>query len=182
MVHNATKRPLGKSARPVLSLDESFDSVVAAWEPEAAAAVQDTAAALRPAEAEVRELAASVRWLSALGEESRVRVLAELNAALGEASRVRVQAYLDVVWRPGLDRERAAALDAARRTEGAWPDETQQEFAGPEEAGWVLPVPRSMNRTEAGELTGRIVALAPLDATARARVLAYLNSLFQYRP
>jgi hypothetical protein len=184
MVRNATKHPLRRSARPVPPLDESFDDVVAAREPEAAAAVQDTAAALPPAEAEaeVRKLAASVRGLSALGEESRVRVLAELNAALGEDSRVRVQAYLDVVWRPGRDRERAAALDAARRTEGAWPDETRQEFAGPEEEGWALPVPRSMDRTEAGELTGRIVALAPLDATARARVLAYLNSAFQYGP
>lgn len=46
----------------------------------------------------------------------------------------------------------------------------------------MLPVPRSMTRTEAGELTGCIVTLAPLDATVRARVLAYLNSAFQYRP
>ena len=120
MVRNATKHPLHKPARPVPPLDEFFDSVVAAREPEAAAAVQDTAAALPPAEA--GKLAASVRRLPALGEESRVRVLAELNAALGEDSRVRVQAYLGVVWRPGRDRERAAALDAARRTEGAWPD------------------------------------------------------------
>ncbi|WP_329347237.1 hypothetical protein OG226_00410 [Streptomyces sp. NBC_01261] len=181
MVRNATKRPLRK-ARPVPPLDEFFDSVVAARQPEAAAAVQDTAAALPPAEAEVRKLAASVRGLSALGGESRVRVLAELNAALGEDSRVSVQAYLDVVGRPGLDQERAAARGAARRTEGAWPDETRQEFAGPEETGWVLPVPRSMTRTEAGELTGCIVTLAPLEAPARARVLAYLNSAFQYRP
>lgn len=45
----------------------------------------------------------------------------------------------------------------------------------------MIPVPRSMSQAEAGELTGCVVGLAPMDAAARARVLAYLNSLFQYR-
>lgn len=93
-----------------------------------------------------------------------------------------MKAYLDVPLEPGLDQERTAALDVARRTEGARPDGMRQEFAGPEETGLAIPVPQSMHEGEARELAGCVVGLAPLDAAARARVLAYLNSLFQYCP
>ncbi|MGW3313929.1 hypothetical protein ACWDG9_46065 [Streptomyces sp. NPDC001073] len=182
MVRNVTKHPRGKPDRAVPPLDEFLDSVVAAREPGPGAADQDPAAApLLPAVAEARMLAEHVGRLAVLDEESRVRVLAELNGALAEDSRARVKAYLDVVWRPGRDGERAVALGAARCTAGAWPGEGCQEFAESEESGWAIPVPWSMNRAEAGELTGCIVALAPLEAPARARVLAYLNSLFGYR-
>lgn len=103
-----------------------------------------------------------------------------------------MQAYLTVPLGPGpgpaapfgpaYERERAGALEAARRTAGAWPEETREEYVQPEESGWVIPVPRSMSGAEADGLTGCVVSLAPLDAAARARLLAYLNSLFPYGP
>jgi len=178
MVHHVTERPRRKPAPPgpSLSFDAFLDASVAARLPEDAGG--DSCAAPLPAADEARRLAGHAVRLAALGEESRLRVLAQLTAALGEESRARVNAYLDVPFGPGLDEECAAALDAARRTAGAWPDEAGQEFTSPQESGYAIPVPRSMSEAEALELADCVVGLAPLDAAARARVLAYLNSLF----
>lgn len=181
MVSHVTKRPRRKPALPLRDPEEFFDNAVAARE--SGAGGRDAAAvSLPPAAAEARDLAVHAARLAPLDDGSRARVLAELNAALGEDSRARVRAYLDVPLGVDLDRERAAALDTAldtaRRTDGAWPDETRQEYAEPSETGWVIPVPRSMDRTEALELTSCVVGLAPLTAAARTRVLAYLNALF----
>jgi hypothetical protein len=184
MVHHVTNRHRRKPLPP-----PSYDAsellgavVVTARHPEAEGGREASAVRL-PAVDEVRRLAGCAARLATLGEASRDRVLAELNAALCEASRARVQAYLDVPSGPDREQsgERAAALEAARRTEGPWPDEARQEFAGPEESGFVIPVPRRMSAAEALELTDGVVALAPLDAEARARVLVYLNSLFPHQ-
>jgi hypothetical protein len=176
MVHHITERPRPAPPGPSLSFDAFLDASVAARLPEHASG--DSCATPRPAADEARRLAGHAVRLAALGEESRLRVLAQLTAALGEESRARVNAYLDVPFGPGLGEERAAALDAARRTAGAWPDEAGQEFTSPQESGYAIPVPRSMSEAEALELADCVVGLAPLDAAARARVLAYLNSLF----
>ena len=175
MVSHVTKRPHRKPALPPRDPEEFFDNAVAARE-SAAGGRDATAVSLPPAAAEARDLAVHAARLATLDDGSRARVLAELNAALGEDSRARVRAYLDVPL--GVDHDRAAALDTARRTDGAWPDETRQEYAEPPETGWVIPVPRSMDRTEALELTSCVVGLAPLTEAARTRVLAYLNALF----
>ncbi|UXX97439.1 ATP-binding protein [Streptomyces sp. AD2-2] len=86
-------------------------------------------------------------------------------------------ALADAAVAGALGEARVLVVDEARRTDGAWPDETRQAYAEPPETGWVIPVPRSMDRTEALELTSCVVGLAPLTAAARTRVLAYLNAL-----
>lgn len=180
-----TKRPRRRPPRlePLVDLARLLDGhiPVEVPEPTAKSAGPDTTVVpLPPAADEAKKLAVTARRLAVRDDAFRARVLTELNAALGEATRARVAAYLAVPIGPDLGPERAAALDEARRTEGGWPDQTR-EFAEPDETGWVIPVPRSMSEAEAGELVGAIVGLAPLGTAARARVLTYLNALFEHR-
>ncbi|WP_157876969.1 hypothetical protein [Streptomyces graminilatus] len=186
MVHHVTTRHRRKPVLP--SSNDAFELLGAAVaarlpEPDPEGGGSEARAARLPAVDEVRRLAGYAVRLATLGEASRDRVLDELHAALSEDSRARLQAYLDVPSEPdhGQGGEYAEALKTARRIEGAWPDEAGQDFAGPEETGFVIPVPRWMSEAEALELTDGVVGLAPLNAEARSRVLAYLNSLFSHR-